>query len=267
MKKMMGRGVVAAALMMSGSMMAAEPNLADVLARTKPLTWIAPEGGVFRYRWHEPLTQQAKQSCPLVIFMHGAGERGTNNVSQLKWGVREIFDCLQARGEEFFFVAGQVPGGKRWVEVDWSMLAHAMPENPSETMALQMAFVDYLFATRPEIDRSRVYVTGVSMGGYGTWDILCRRPMWFAAAMPICGGADVSQVWRLREIPIWTFHGDCDSTVPVSRSRTVVAALWACDGNVKYTEYPGVGHGSWIPAYGDRKNLDWMFLQRKRISE
>ena len=92
------------------------------------------------------------------------------------------------------------------------------------------------------------------------------RPDLFAAAMPICGGADLAQAWKLREIPIWAFHGDRDTTVPFVRSRRMTAALWACDGNVKYTEYPGVGHGSWIPAYGDKANLDWLFSNRKASS-
>ena len=239
----------------------------EMAKRTEGRTWTAPDGGVFRYRWHEPKAPESGKAYPLVILMHGAGERGTNNVAQLQWGVKPIFDYLEAKGEEFYFVAGQVPNDKRWVEVHWGLEAHQMPKEPSETMARQIAFLENLFARCPGIDRSRVYVTGISMGGYGTWDLLCRRPEWFAAAMPICGGADLAQAWKLREIPIWVFHGDRDTTVPFIRSRRMTAALWACDGNVKYTEYPGVGHGSWIPAYGDKANLDWLFSNRKASSK
>ena len=239
-----------------------QPEMAE---RTEARVWTAPDGGPFRYRWHEPKTCEEGKEYPLVILMHGAGERGTNNIAQLKWGAKPVFDYLEGKGEEFYFVAGQVPSDKRWVEVHWALEAHSMPKEPSETMARQIAFLEDLFARCPSIDRSRVYVTGVSMGGYGTWDLLCRRPAWFAAAMPICGGADLAQAWKLREIPIWVFHGDRDTTVPFVRSRRMTAALWACDGNVKYTEYPGVGHNSWIPAYGDKANLDWLFRQRKNV--
>lgn len=234
---------------------------------TVPREYVSPDGGVFRYRWHEPAALQTDEKYPLVILMHGAGERGTNNVSQLYWGADEIVSWFRARGEEFYFVAGQVPEGLRWVEVDWAALGHTMPSEPSETMARQIVFLEELLSKTPAIDRTRIYVTGISMGGYGTWDILCRKPEWFAAAMPICGGADETQAWRLREIPIWVFHGDQDRTVPFVRSRRMTAALWACDGNVKYTEYPGVAHDSWIPAYGDKSNLDWLFHQRKRARD
>jgi len=255
--------VLALAVLPAPALLCAGDSFADPAALTEARQWTAPDGGVFRYRWHEPANPREGRVYPLVILMHGAGERGTNNVSQLKWGAREIFDCLRRRGEEFFFVAGQVPEGKRWVEVDWGALAHAMPAEPSETMARQLALVGHLLATRPEIDRARVYATGVSMGGYGTWDILCRRPEWFAAAMPICGGGDAARAYRMRGVPIWAYHGDGDEVVPVARSRAMVSALWACDGKVKYTEYPGVGHDCWIRAYGDGANLDWLLSQRK----
>lgn len=242
---------------------AVTPVQEEMEGRTEARVWTSPDGGTFRYRWHEPKAPEAGRTYPFVILMHGAGERGTNNIAQLQWGAKDLFDYLDGKKEEFFFVAGQVPENRRWVEVDWNLQAHRLPKEPSETMRLQIAFLEKLFAERPEIDRSRVYVTGVSMGGYGTWDLLCRKPDWFAAAMPICGGADVSQAWKLREIPIWMFHGDRDTVVPFVRSRLMTAALWACDGNVKYTEYPGVGHDSWRRAYGTSANFDWLFSNRR----
>lgn len=235
----------------------------ELAMRTEAREWKAPDGGVFRYRWHAPSVLEEGKVYPLVVLMHGAGERGTNNVAQLKWGAKPIFDYLETKGNEFYFVAGQVPFGKRWVEVDWGLQAHSMPVTPSETMARQLAFLEELFHSCPTIDRARVYVTGISMGGYGTWDLLCRKPEWFAAAMPVCGGADISQAWRLREIPIWMFHGDRDVVVPFARSRMMTAALWACDANVKYTEYPGVAHDSWKLAYGTVANLNWLFSQKR----
>lgn len=250
--------VVSAALIGFGGV-----ALHELETRTEAREWKSADGKTFRYRWHEPKSPETEKGYPLIVFMHGVGERGTNNVSQLKWCVRDIFDYMEKRGEEFFFVAGQVPDPQQWVDYRRGSLAHTMSERPSETMGLQISFLEELFAKKPGIDRSRVYVCGLSMGGFGTWDILCRRPEWFAAAMPVCGGVDLSQLWKLREIPIWIHHGDKDTTVPFVRSRQATATLWACNGNVKYTEYPNCGHGSWGPAFKDERHLDWLLSQKK----
>ena len=230
---------------------------------TVPRIWKSADGGVFRYRFHAPSTVEDGKSYPLVIFMHGAGERGTNNVAQLVWGCDEIVSWFRNRNEEFYLVAGQVPAGLQWVDTPWTLTEHAMPKEPSETMSRQIAFVEHLFKTMP-VDRTRVYVSGISMGGYGTWDLLCRKPEWFAAGLPVCGGGDPHQAWRIREIPIWTFHGDRDGAVPVCRSRKMTAALWNVNGNIRYREYPGVGHNVWSSTYADRGVLDWFFSQRKQ---
>lgn len=217
----------------------------------------------FNYRLHAPATPAAGRKYPLVILLHGAGERGSDNRAQLKWGADDIVKWFQAKGEEFYFVAGQVPEGQKWVNVDWGASDHAHPPRPSDSMARLIEVVEDLFKTGA-VDRSRVYVTGVSMGGYGTWDLLCRKPEWFAAAMPICGGGDARQVWRIREIPIWVFHGDADGAVPVYRSRKMVSALWAIDGKVRYREYYGCGHNVWTATYADAQVMDWFFANRKK---
>ncbi|MBN2780677.1 MAG: prolyl oligopeptidase family serine peptidase, partial [Candidatus Marinimicrobia bacterium] len=115
------------------------------------------------------------------------------------------------------------------------------------------------------VDPRRLYVTGLSMGGYGTWDLISRMPEMFAAAAPVCGGGDEKQASRLTELPVWVFHGADDTTVPPQRSRNMVDAIRAAGGKkIRYTEYPGVGHGSWKPAYADPKLMKWMFRQRKK---
>ena len=235
----------------------AEAAQPPAVRMTEAKTWRG-----FNYRFHAPAKVEPGKTYPLVLLLHGAGERGTDNVAQLKWGADEIVSWFKSKGEEFYFVAGQVPAGRRWVEVDWSAVDHAMPREPSESMAKLMALVEDLFA-HAAVDRSRVYVTGVSMGGYGTWDLACRRPEWFAAALPICGGGDPHQAWRIRDLPIWAFHGDADTAVPVRRSRAMTAALWAIDGKIRYREYPGAGHNVWSATYADRTVLDWFFGRRK----
>ena len=227
-------------------------------AMTEPCVW---QG--LNYRFHAPAKVEPGKTYPLVLLLHGAGERGDDNLAQLKWGADELVNWFKAKGEEFYFVAGQVPNGKRWVEVDWSATDHAMLPAPSESMAKLIGLVEHLFRTAA-VDRSRVYVTGISMGGYGTWDLICRKPAWFAAAMPICGGGDPHQAWRIRELPIWAFHGDADQAVPVCRSRQMTAALWAVNGNNRYREYPGCGHNVWSTTYGDKAVLDWFFGNRRK---
>lgn len=224
----------------------------------------AAGAGEFRYRWHEPAKVEAGKKYPLVVLLHGAGERGTNNVAQLVWGGDLIFQWFKDKGEEFYFVAGQVPGNRRWVEVNWAENSHAMPAEMSVPMTGLVALMEDLFKSDLPIDRDRVYATGVSMGGYGTWDLISRKTEWFAGAMPICGGGDVAQAAKLRELPIWIHHGDADGAVPVWRSRSMYAALLkAGSATTRYTEYPGCGHASWNPAYNNRQTLDWLFSQKR----
>ena len=233
-------------------------------ALTEAREYAGANGKVFRYRWHEPAKIEAGKKYPVVFFMHGAGERGTNNVSQLLWGASEVLDYAVTSGNDCFFVAGQVPNGQRWVEVDWGeKIPHKMPEEPSETMALQIEFAEKIFAELP-IDRDRVYASGISMGGYGVWDLISRKPEWFAAAMPVCGGADTRQAWKLTNIPVWMHHGDRDTTVPFVRSRLMTDALWRAGGNVRYTEYPGIAHGCWGPAFNNTANIAWLFAQKRK---
>lgn len=250
-------------MLLGASLLAAACWADAVHDMTEAKTWTDAGGKTFRYRWHAPAKIEQGRKYPLVVLMHGAGERGTNNVDQLAIGATEVLKYAVESGNDCFFLAGQVPGNQQWVDVPWSHLDHRMPEKPSETMALQMAFMEKLFAELP-VDRDRVYATGISMGGYGTWDLVSRKPEWFAAAMPVCGGADVRQAWKFRNVPTWTHHGDKDGVVPFARSRRMTAALWKLGCPVKYTEYPNVGHGSWTPAYGNRKNLEWLFAQKRK---
>lgn len=230
---------------------------------TEPLVYTNAQGATIPYRFAAPKAVEAGKKYPLVILFHGAGERGTNNVAQLVHGATDILNYMRERGIEGYFIAGQCPAGRQWVDTPWSLMAHRMPAKPSESLALMIELIEKTMKELP-VDRNQVLVTGISMGGYGTWDIVQRHPDWFAAAMPCCGGGDVTLAWKIRGVPIWAFHGDQDWVVPFKRSRDMVAALWAVDGNVRYREYPGVGHNCWSPTYADWDNvLAWFFAQRK----
>ena len=239
---------------------------ADVAALTTPCAYTNEAGEVLLYRYAAPAgrdgSRQSRGDCgkpaPLVLFLHGAGERGNDNVAQLKHGVGPILDFFAEKGESVYLLAPQCPKGRKWVEVDWSSAAHAMPAEASVPMRLALELVEKTIRTR-NIDPSRVYVTGISMGGFGTWDVIGRRPDLFAAAMPICGGGDPSQVWRFRAMPLYVVHGEADAVVPPALSREMVSALWKARGRVSYAEYPGCGHGSWVPAFADKALLGRFF--------
>lgn len=213
---------------------------------------------------------------PLVLCLHGAGERGTDNIAQLGNGFgsllldsRATFPCVA--------VVPQCPPGQRWVEVDWSAASHDLLPVPSAPLHAALALVEALLRSTargpgsaattqlPGIDPSRVYLLGLSMGGYGVWDALSRQPQRFAAAVPICGGGVESQAQAIAAagVAIWAFHGARDPVVPVERSRRMVAALKRCGSPIRYTEYAEVGHDSWHPALSDPELLPWLFAQRR----
>jgi predicted peptidase len=235
---------------------------ADAKEAFKPRVFEAPSGRKLRYRLMEPQNYDPQKKYPLVLFLHGAGERGDDNVIQLVHGMNDFAKDENREKYPCFVVAPQCPKGQQWVNVPWSDDAHTQPEKPSDP--LQDTF-DLLQALRKEfsIDSQRLYVTGLSMGGFGTWDLIQRHPDLFAAAAPICGGGDEKQAARLAKLPIWAFHGDQDTVVKPARSRNMIAAIKAAGGEPRHTEYPGVGHNSWAPAYSDPKLLEWLFAQRR----
>ncbi len=202
----------------------------------------------------------AKGPYPLLIFLHGAGERGTDNRLQLTHGKPFMRKAAAERGS--FVLAPQCPAEGMWAGRHWSEANHALAEKSSRQMRLLTELLESL-EKEYTIDRDRLYVMGLSMGGFGTWDIIERYPQRFAAAAPICGGGDETLAARIAGVPIWVFHGDTDTAVPVARSREMVKALKAAGGKPRYSEYPGVGHNSWTPAFNEPELLKWMYEQRR----
>ncbi len=218
----------------------------------------------FRYRLLRPADIEPGAKYPLVLFLHGAGERGSDNEKQLKYLPTWLAEPESRRMYPCFVLAPQCRDEGRWSEGNWSDKT-AAPQKPQPTvdLAAAVAALDAVAQGEP-VDPDRVLLTGLSMGGYGTWDLAARTPRRFAAAIPICGGGDEETAPKLATLPIWCFHGAADEVVPVARSRSMVEAVKAAGGNVKYTEFEGVRHDSWTPAYRDPATLDWLFRQRRR---
>lgn len=257
---------VLAGLILIGSTCAAFPESRVVAADPKqafePRVFDGPDGLKLPYRLLKPVNHDPNKAYPLVLFLHGAGERGTDNTIQLVHGMADFASDLNRLRYPCFVMAPQCPAEQKWVEIDWTLDAHEMPPEPSSALKLTLAAMDQL-ATEFRIDAQRLYVTGLSMGGYGTWDLIQRFPDKFAAAVPVCGGGDEKYASRLAKLPIWAFHGVHDTAVKPHRSRRMIAEIQAAGGKPGYTEYPDVGHDSWHRAYSDPHMMSWLFKQRR----
>jgi predicted peptidase len=223
--------------------------------------------GTFRYRLLVPADNDLKAKeegklWPLVLFLHGAGERGADNEAQLKYLPADMASAENRARFPCFLLAPQCPSGRSWSDLSLQTLEATFGPEPVHEARVVLEILDTLLGEFP-IDRSRLYLTGISMGGYGSWDLAARHPEKWAAVAPICGGGDPKTAPRMRDLPIWAFHGAKDPIVNVERSRAMVEALKAAGGSPKYTEFPDAGHDSWTPAYRLPEFLPWLFAQRK----
>ncbi len=182
----------------------------------------------------------AGKKWPLMLFLHGAGESG-NDLQKVK--VHGPPKLVATHDYPFIMVSPQ-SAGRGW--------------NPDTLNAL----LDDLVANY-KVDTDRIYLTGLSMGGYGTWALAAAHPGRFAAIAPICGGGDPKQASKLKDLPIWVFHGAKDSTVPIARSEEMVKALKEAGADPKFTVYPDAGHDSWSETYANPELYTW-FLAHKR---
>lgn len=225
-----------------------------------------------RYRVMYPIKYNPKQKYPVLLFLHGAGERGTNNEAQLVHGSKMLADSANRTKYPAIVIFPQCPYTDFWAGIkiikDRNDSIPLQLEYPadwaiSKSLGLVTQLVDS-FATTPSADKSRFYVGGLSMGGMGTFEILWRKPGFFAAAFPICGGGNMGKAATYgRDFPIWVFHGEKDPVVDVNDSRKMVAALVQAGAKVKYTEYPNVKHDSWTNAFAEPQLLQWLFSQKK----
>ena len=189
-------------------------------------------------------SRDPKRKWPLILFLHGAGERGDDLDLLKRHGIPKITE--RWRDFPFIAVSPQCPRYSWWT---------------AEIESLN-ALLDHIVESY-SVDVSRVYLTGLSMGGFGTWRLAASYPERFAAIAPICGGGDPEWAPRLKDIPVWVFHGAKDEIVPLSESEKMVEALKACGGNVRFTVYPDAGHDSWTQTYENPELYEW-FLQHSK---
>jgi predicted peptidase len=204
-------------------------------------------GASTKYVVYVPATYDATKPAPTILFLHGAGETGTDGWKQVAVGIGPAV-LLDAPRWDFLVVFPQKPPGEQrgWI-------AH------------EKLILDILDKTRKEyaVDPSRLYCTGLSMGGAGTWALAAKHPNLFAAIAPICGPGDSATASVLKDLPIWAFYGDQDRAESIQRCRDLVEAVKTAGGAPKFTLYPGVGHNSWDKAYREEKLYDWFMQHRK----
>ncbi|WP_136043981.1 MULTISPECIES: carboxylesterase family protein [unclassified Microbacterium] len=201
---------------------------------------------VLRYLVHLPDDYDADPGklWPLVLFLHGAGERGSDLDLAAVHGPPRLADA----GHEFPFilVTPQCGESSQWV-AELSTLSGLVDEVVSML----------------RVDPARVSVTGLSMGGFGTWSLAVRYPGRFAAIAPICGGLWMQSAAPIRHVPVWAFHGDADDVVPISASEEIITELRSLDADVRFTRYAGVGHDSWTETYDNPELYGWLLSHRR----
>ncbi len=222
-------------------------------------------GDSLPYRFFSPDYNTTNRKYPLVIFLHGSGERGNNNEAQLKWGVMNFVSNENMRLHPTYILAPQCPENLTWdnIELNGKNKEHKLAAQPSLPMKLLIELIKECVQKYP-IDTNRIYITGLSMGGYGTFDALERYPNLFAAAVPVCGGGDTSKAKLFAHVPIWIFHGAEDGAVPTSHSQNMLKALTDQGAYPGYTQFPEIGHFSWNAAYSNDLMMEWLFKQTKK---
>ncbi|MBU0476006.1 MAG: prolyl oligopeptidase family serine peptidase [Bacteroidetes bacterium] len=241
------------------------------------------------YRMFIP--EKAKnEKLPLIIALHGAGERGNDNQKHIELHrIATVWvDSVNQNEHPCFVVAPQCPEEQKWVDVNWGTETYDFKNTPiSNELATVSNLIDSLILKYP-IDESRIYITGLSMGGFGSWYLLMNNPTRFAAAIIMSGSADPQMACEIKNIPIWDFHGDIDAAVPVEGSRKMIRAISNCgkdvllisDPNNKafldsenevkrimssdhiYTEYKDKGHVIWKESYDNWLVREWLFSKQ-----
>lgn len=228
-------------------------NAGDIYQTAEKLTY-KNDNTTLPYRLIMPENYDDTKSYPMLVFFHGAGERGNDNELQFFHCVQYLADNMP---EDCIIVAPQCPINNQWVDTPWANGAYSVENVPeSNELKAVIELVEEL-QIKYSVDADRIYAAGISMGGFATWDVMMRHNDIFAAGIPVCGGGDISKGELLKETPLFVFHAVDDTSVPVSGSRNSVQAIKDAGGTlVEYTEYTTGGHGIWNQAFATKGLLD-----------
>jgi predicted peptidase len=222
-----------------------------------------------RYRILYPEKYKKRKAYPLIMFLHGSGERGRDNEAQLAHG-GDLFLKEMIRGHfPAIVIFPQCPDDSAWSKnrrvANSDQRIFLSDEAPTVPQLLVKILMDSLLENKL-IDNKRIYLGGLSLGGFGTYDMLIRYPGYFTAAFPICGACNIPLfLERAGNVPLWIFHGALDTSVPPTSDRELYKALMTRGRtNVTYTEYPMATHNSWDSAFAEPKLLPWLFSNKKK---
>jgi predicted peptidase len=204
------------------------------------------DGNEAKYIVFVPHDYKGDRPYPLILFLHGAGETGTDGEKQAAVG---IGPAIKKQEKTFPFIVVFPQSQKRTWKAD--------SDDAQRALAIVAEVTKHY-----RVDPKRMYLTGLSMGGFGTWSLAAQYPDRWAAIVPICGGGNPADADKIKHIPCWCFHGDADKAVKVERSREMIQALKKAGGQPRYDEYPGVGHNSWDRAYGTADLYQWLLMQQ-----
>ncbi len=231
--------------------------------------WVVQGGDTLPYRVLYPLDYDSTQKYPVIFFLHGAGERGRDNEKQLVHGAKLFLKDDIRNKYKAIIIFPQCTTTSYWSNVlrmhdtTGKRTFTFLPDGPPTTyMTLVTELVTFVLQTYP-IKKDQVYIGGLSMGGMGTFELVRRMPGIFAAAFPICGGADPSNAVQMKNVSWWIFHGGKDDVVIPSHSENMVNALKKAGAKVKFTLYPNANHNSWDSAFAEPELMSWLFAQRK----
>ena len=245
-------------IMGAGSLcMAIEPSETTIEARE----FTGKNGEKLLYRVLRPGNYDPDVKYPLVLCLHGGGGRGNDNKSRGTQAFIALSDPEVQKNYPAFLVTPQCPREGSWAPRDPNR-NYSVTKLPMTREAILVLEILDSLQEEFSIDPARLYVSGQSMGGRGTWEMILRNPNLFAAAVPVCGVGDPAEAKRIVHMPIWNFHGGKDGVVPVQASRDMVAALKKLGSKVIYSELEGVNHGSWEPAWETKELVPWLFKQR-----
>ena len=227
----------------------------------QPNLWIQA-GDTLPFQLVLPANYQPSQRYPIMVLLHGSGERGSDNQKHLKHFLPLVNNQVTRRKYPFIYVIPQCPASSSWSHYvrHRDSANYKMPKEATRPLVMLRDLVISL-ERKYGTDPKRRYISGLSMGGFGALEMVAYYPGLFQAAVPVCGGAHSSQFSAISKTPLWLFHGDMDPVVKVAMSRKVVEALRDRKKKVVYTELPGVQHDSWNAAYANPLWLDWLWAQ------